>query len=205
MALLHKATLDPSKRDLMTAWLATRPWADELGEVTPIASYRFDDPDGEVGLEAALLGDPGGSLLHVPLTYRGAPLDGADDFLVGTSEHSVLGPRWVYDGCGDPVWCAALAHAITTGGEGAEQYFEEDGRRQVVPPRMTVRGSGLDGPDAQAAVVGEVRDEGGATVTRFGDLDLVVVRLVGSDVTAEHTLTGEWPGGSGVLAGLRRV
>ncbi len=41
---------------------------------------------------------------HVPLTYRGAPLDGAgEEALVGTAEHGVLGRRWVYDGVHDPL------------------------------------------------------------------------------------------------------
>lgn len=209
MALLHNATITPSKRELMTAWLATRSWAEGFDPVRTIASYRFDDPDGEVGLEAALLADPDGVLVHVPLSYRGAPLEGADTFLVGTAEHSVLGPRWVYDACGDPVWCGELAAAIAGGGEGVEQYFEVDGRREVVAPRMTVRGTGLDQGAGQLdqlrGTVTEVRDEGGRTVTRYGDLELVVVRHVGTLVEAEATLTGRWGDESAVLAGLRRV
>ena len=35
--------------------------------------------------------------LFVPLTYRGAPLAGGEADLVGTTEHSALGTRWVYD------------------------------------------------------------------------------------------------------------
>jgi hypothetical protein len=205
MALLHKATITPSKRELMTAWLATRAWAEGFDPVKTIASYRFDDPDGEVGLEAALLVDPDRGLAHVPLSYRGAPLEGAEAFLVGTADHSVLGPRWVYDACGDPVWCAELATAIASGGEGVEQYFEVDGRRERVAPRMTVRGSGLGGLDQLAGPVAGVRDEGGTTVTRYGDLELVVVRLVGTAVDAEATLAGRWGDESAVLAGLRRV
>lgn len=44
----------------------------------------------------------------VPLTYRGAPLDGAEHAFVGTMEHGVLGRRWAYDGCHDPVLVAQL-------------------------------------------------------------------------------------------------
>jgi maltokinase-like protein len=206
MALLHDATLTPSKRDLMTAWLATRAWAEGFEPVRTIASYRFDDPAGQVGLEAALLADPDGVLVHVPLSYRGAPLDGAEEFLVGTADHSVLGPRWIYDACGDPAWCTELATAIAEAGEGVEQYFEVDGRREIVPPRMTVRGSGgLHGLGQPERSVTEVRDEGATTVTRYGDLELVVVRRVGTPIEAEATLAGRWSDGSGVLAGLRRV
>jgi maltokinase-like protein len=204
MALLHKATVDPSKRELMTAWLATRPWAEGFDPVRTIASYRFDDPAGEVGLEAALLVDDAGALVHVPVSYRAAPLDGADAFLVGTTEHSVLGTRWVYDACGDPVWAAALATAIATGGVGAEQYFEIDGERVMVEPRMTVQGSGRpDAPAPSAGAIDDIHDEGPTTVTRTGDVELVVVRLIGTDLDAAHTLTGRWGDASGVLAGLR--
>jgi hypothetical protein len=205
MALLHDATLTPSKRDLMTAWLATRAWADGFEPVRTIASYRFDDPAGEVGLEAALLADADGALVHVPLTYRGAPLEGAEEFLVGTAEHSVLGPRWFYDACGDPIWCTELATAVAGGGEGVEQYIEVDGKLEIVPPRMTVRGSGLDALDQRERSVTEVRDEGATSVTRYGDLELVVVRRVGTPVEADATLAGRWGDRSAVLAGLRRV
>jgi hypothetical protein len=206
MALVHgDAELSPTKPELVAAWLPTQPWASDLGEIRQFGAYRFDDPDGEVGIEA-LLFRAGDRVLHLPLTYRGAPLEGADAFLVGTAEHSVLGPRWVYDACGDPVWCAELATAIATGGEGVEQYFEVDGRREVVPPRMTVRGSGLDGLDQRDRRVTGVRDESGTTVTRYGDVELLVVRRVGTAIEAEGTLTGRWGGdGSAVLAGLRRV
>jgi Maltokinase N-terminal cap domain len=205
MALLHKATMNPTKRDLMATWLARRPWAAGLGELKPVAAYRFDDPEGEVGLEGALLGDPDGQVVHVPVTYRGAPLDGAEEFLVGTTEHSVLGPRWVYDACGDPVWAEQLMTVIATGGGQAEQYFEVAGRREVREPSMTVSGGGLDLPDQPSRAIGAVHDDGETTVTRYGDLDLVVVRRLGAEIDAEATLTGGWGNRSGVLAGLRRV
>jgi hypothetical protein len=204
MALLHKATLNPSKRELMTAWLATKPWAEGFDPVKTIASYRFDDPAGEVGLEGALLvDDAGGDVVHVPVSYRGAPLEGADAFLVGTTEHSVLGKRWVYDACGDPVWAAALATAIATGGRGAEQYFEIDGEKVMVEPRMTVQGTGSDAASPTTGAIDDVRDEGPTTVTRTGGVELVVVRIVGTDIDAAETLTGRWGDASGVLAGLR--
>ncbi|MGH3395121.1 MAG: maltokinase N-terminal cap-like domain-containing protein, partial [Streptosporangiaceae bacterium] len=45
---------------------------------------------------------------HVPLSYRGAPLTGAGDALIGTAEHAVLGTRWIYDGTRDPVLVSQL-------------------------------------------------------------------------------------------------
>src|SRR3954454_19487561 len=96
------ATLTPSKRELMDAWLPTRSWFDGDLDRKPVGSFRFDDPDGEVGIEFFLLGGTGGPTVLVPMTYRAAPLDDAEEHLIGTTEHSVLGSRWVYDGCGDP-------------------------------------------------------------------------------------------------------
>lgn len=185
MALLHHATITPSKPELIAAWLPSQRWASGLGDLEPIGGYRFDDPAGEVGLEGILLRSDAGDVVHVPLTYRAAPLAGAEEFLVGTTEHSVLGTRWVYDAIGDPVWRTALAAAVLAGDAGAEQYFEVDGRRETVEPKVRVVGSGSD-ESADPALV-----------------DVVVVRRVGADVASDAVLTGTWADGSGVLAGVR--
>jgi hypothetical protein len=109
MALLYVATLVPTKVELLRAWLPTRSWAGPDGSgAEPVGAYRFDDPAGQVGIETHLL-RAGERTLQVPLTYRNEPLDGADEWFVGRVAHSVLGERWVYDGCGDPVYRAALA------------------------------------------------------------------------------------------------
>src|SRR3954451_10313022 len=150
MGLVHHATLAPSKQELVAAWLPTRSWAGGLEIATKVAEYRFDDPAGDVGVETIVFATADGTTVQVPLTYRAAPLAGADDFLVGTGEHSVLGPRWVYDGCGDPVWAATLAAAIVTGGTQARMYIERDGERIDIPPRVEARGSGRPGADVPA-------------------------------------------------------
>jgi hypothetical protein len=206
MALVHRATLDPSKQDLVAAWLPTRAWASGIEVTTKVAEYRFDDPAGEVGIETILFASDDGATVQVPLTYRGAPLDGADDFLVGTTEHSVLGRRWVYDACIDPVWAAALAAAILTGGTQVQMYLEQDGQRIDIPPRMTVQGSGAPGSDVpELSAVDSVRDEGMTTVVRSGDLELVVARVVGATVEGEETLVGQVGDRGAVLAGVRRT
>jgi hypothetical protein len=204
MAHLHWATLTPSKLELINAWLPTRPWSGG-GVVAKLGAYRFDDPAGEVGMEGFLLGRDDGQVLHVPLTYRAAPLAGAEQYLVGTMEHSVLGPRWVYDACGDPVWAAALATAVLTGGTQAEELLEVDGELQPRAPSATVVGSGsltdleLGGGDSVRA-----HDDGPTTVIRDDALELVVVRVLGHDVPLDETLTGRWAGGGpAVLAGVR--
>src|SRR4051812_27246948 len=121
MALLHRTTLRPTKLELLSVWLPTRHWFQGDGEVVRVTGFRFDDPAGAVGVETMLVRCGDGPVHQVPLTYRGAPLAGGDDFLVGTAEHGALGSRWVYDACGDPVYAAALARAISTDGGQAEE------------------------------------------------------------------------------------
>jgi hypothetical protein len=124
VAIIHRATLVPSKAELVAAWLPGRPWFDgPAASVRPVAAYRFDDPAGEVGIESHLL-DVDGRLVHVPLTYRGAPLPGAEEWLVGTMEHSVLGTRWVYDGPGDPVYRDEVTRVVREAGTQVRMFVE---------------------------------------------------------------------------------
>jgi len=207
MALVHRATLSPSKQELIELWLPTRSWTSGRTVVGKLAEYRFDDPAGEVGVETILWRTDEGAVLQTPLTYRAAPLAGVETHLIGTSEHSVLGHRWVYDGCGDPVWAATLAAAILTGGTQAQMYFEQDGERVDVAPRMQVRGSGSAGSDhSDVTWVDSVTDEGTVTLVRAGDLKLTLARVVGSPLEGESTLTGRVgdSGDTSVLASLRR-
>jgi hypothetical protein len=114
MAIIHHgATVVPSKLELLTGWLPSRPWyaGGTRPDLVKAGGFRLDDPAGEVGLEFLVVTE-GAATYHVPLTYRAAPLAGADDALVGTAEHSVLGRRWVYDGPSDPVLVATLLALI---------------------------------------------------------------------------------------------
>lgn len=115
MAVIHKTTLQPTKLELLGTWLPTRPWYLGREGVAPVleraGGFRLDDPEGEVGIEFMVVTDSSGDGTRaylVPLTYRGAPLDGAEGALIGTSEHGVLGTRWVYDGTHDPVLLGEL-------------------------------------------------------------------------------------------------
>lgn len=78
MALLHQAELRPSKIGLIERWAPTQPWFEGSADAsfTVVGSFRFDDPDGEVGIETVLVGVGDGTILQVPMTYRGAPLAG---------------------------------------------------------------------------------------------------------------------------------
>lgn len=128
MSVIHETTMVPTKRELMAAWLPKQDWFE--GNATPVLSvaggFRLDDPAGEVGLEMILVRDSGQHepvLYHVPLSYRGAELAGADDYLLGTSEHGVLGTRWIYDAAGDPVWQERMRALIA--GEAPAQHQNE--------------------------------------------------------------------------------
>ncbi|WP_406349198.1 1,4-alpha-glucan branching protein [Streptomyces sp. NBC_01597] len=118
MALIHHTTLKPTKLELLSTWLPTRPWYQGgagAPELTKAGGFRLDDPEGEVGIEFMVATDTSGAApaaYLVPLTYRAAPLDGAEHALVGTMEHGVLGKRWAYDGCHDPVLLAQLLALI---------------------------------------------------------------------------------------------
>jgi len=118
MAIIHKTTLVPGKLDLLAGWMPAQPWYAGMGREPALAKaggFRLDDPEGEVGIEFMVVTDGSGDgavTYQVPLTYRSAALPGAGASLIGTSEHGVLGRRWIYDGTGDPVLVAHLVALI---------------------------------------------------------------------------------------------
>lgn len=190
MALLHRATLRPAKLELLVGWLPGRPWfaGRDASDIVRVASFRFDDPAGAVGIETTLVQVAGGPVFQVPLTYRDAPLPDADGWLVGTATHSVLGERWVYDACGDPVYATALADAIFGGAGQAAEFFEVDGRREHRAPSMTVRRE--DAGDESTGVL-----DGDPTYIVTDDVELAVVRRLGDGSgPAGPRLTGTWSG-----------
>ncbi|MEU1051871.1 1,4-alpha-glucan branching protein [Streptomyces sp. NPDC005876] len=134
MAVIHQTYVKPTKLELLTSWLPSRPWyrggAGEP-ELTKAGGFRLDDPEGEVGIEFMIVTDASDATYLVPLTYRGAPLDGADHALIGTTEHGVLGQRWVYDGCHDPVLVAQLLALVEGRAEPQAQSITDTPDREV--------------------------------------------------------------------------
>jgi Maltokinase N-terminal cap domain len=142
MALFHIATITPTKTELIAAWLPSQPWAPSADvDVEVIGSYRFDDPEGRVGMETHLV-TAGHTLLQVPLTYRDEPLGGADEALIVEMQHSVLGTRWVYDGLRDPRLVLMLAAVAMTGQGEALGMAEHDGRWYISPSNVRIQGGG---------------------------------------------------------------
>ena len=64
MALFHRATLTPTKIELIAGWAPARAWgpAPDVA-VESVGSFRFDDPEGRVGMETHLV-VADGTLLH---------------------------------------------------------------------------------------------------------------------------------------------
>ena len=173
MAVVHSsATIRPTKQELLEAVVG--------GPVDVLGSYRFDDPAGEVGVEALVVRH-GDELQHIVFTYRGAPLDVEGARLVSTMEHSELGPRWVYDGTTDPVAVDCFRRAIL--GEQDQAFLElwEDGQ-PVGTREPTVRLSTTAGASADRAPVRIIRNLG--------------------DAAPGPALVANWAGGEAVVAWL---
>lgn len=207
MALFHVATITPTKGDLIADWTPTQPWgppADVPIEV--IGSYRFDDPDGRVGMETHLV-KAGDAVLQVPLTYRDAPLDGADDAFIVEMQHSVLGTRWVYDGLGDPQFIVMLAAVAMTGQGEALGMALHDGRWYVSPSKVRIQGGGWS--QMRVAVDGfEItHHDGTSAVLRNDRFELVVHRRPVPGPRPAIGLTATWDGQSNpvVLAEVREL
>jgi hypothetical protein len=139
VAEIHtQATLTPNKLELMRAWLPQQAWfSGDASDLAQGGQFRFVDPAGAVGIQIMLV-TSGGVLYQVPLTYRDAPLAGAEDALVGTMEHSVLGTRWTYDAPADPVYQNELLRTIVEADTAARVPA---GAAATTP----VHGSGADG------------------------------------------------------------
>lgn len=159
MAILHQAELDPSKIDMALAWLDAQPWGGS-GPGELVGQYRFDDPDGEVGVEGLIV-RRGSDVFHLPVTYRGAPL--ADGALITTMQHSVLGDRWVNHAASDPVAVGCFARALR--GEQTQATLELHDGDKVEMREPTAVVTVKPGTGATADVNVDAIDVGGQTLT----------------------------------------
>jgi hypothetical protein len=176
MAIIHKAGVSPTKAELLQRI---------FGEaVTVLGAYRFDDPGGEVGVEA-FIACSGAKTWQIVLTYRGAPLEGAEEDLISTMEHSALGRRWIYNGTGDSVAVACFRRALQGEQDQAVEEIWDNGQR-VGTREPTVRLSVVPGqpPGADAAP---------AIAT---DLDVSPGHTLGPRLRAE------WNGGDAIVASI---
>ncbi len=113
-----RSTLTPSFATFLPAWLAGQRWYAGKGrepQLRRIGGLRWQDAEGAVGIETWLVLDTAGerpTVYQVPLTYRSAPLPGAEHALIAQAQHSELGPRWIYDAPHDPVFVRALLDLV---------------------------------------------------------------------------------------------
>ena len=158
MAVVHRTTMEPGKLELLARWLPAQPWwaGGQTPQLARAGGFRLDDPAGEVGIEFVFLTDSSGAesvTYCVPVGYRGAPLAGGE--LIGTSEHGVLGRRWVYDGAGDPVVLAALRELAA-----GRTLAQDQDRSDTADPSVMVVGH--TGEDVQLVrVLGREPDSNG--------------------------------------------
>ncbi|WP_103530515.1 1,4-alpha-glucan branching protein [Streptomyces sp. SM11] len=145
MASIHRTTMTPTKLELITGWLPKQSWyvgGTETPDLVKAGGFRLDDPEGAVGIEFMVVVDAPAAqepvAYLVPLGYRDAALEGAPgEALIGTSEHGVLGTRWIYDGAHDPVVLARLSALLR--GEAAPQH---QSLSDTPDPTVTVHGTG---------------------------------------------------------------
>lgn len=187
MAIIYRAELSPSKPEILRDFLSGRSWG-ESGELEILGAYRFDDPDGEVGVECHLV-RAGETTYHLPLAYRPAPVEGAEEHLLTTLQHSVLGERYVYDGLGDELALDCFRRAICGEQSQAELRIVADDGELIEIQEQSVTLS-LEVDEGERLPTGEELLDGEPfTIARtLGDLDGTV------------RLRAVWADGEGVVA-----
>ncbi len=173
MAVIHRTTMSPGKLELLAAWMPSQPWyrGGDAPLLAKAGGFRLDDPAGEVGIEFMVVTDASGDspvTYQVPMTYRGMPLASAADGLIGTSEHGVLGRRWIYDGTHDVVLVEQLL-ALLAGRTAAQDQNASDAPDPTVevrtegaevPQGLTGRGNVTETADASLVTVGPLTQDG---------------------------------------------
>lgn len=194
MALFHVATITPTKQDLIAEWLPRQSWGRGVaGPVEAIGAYRFDDPEGRVGMET-FIASAGDLLFQVPLTYRDAPLAGAEDALIVEMQHSVLGTRFVYDGLRDPSYVTMLAAVAMTGQGEALGLAERDGRWYIAPSNVRIEGGGWSLERVPVDGFTSSRDDDSRVVLTSDRFELTVHRRLHPGPRPAIGLTATWIG-----------
>lgn len=208
MALFHKATITPTKAELIAEWAPRQSWGPSQGDaLAVIGSYRFDDPNGRVGMETHLVAGEAGVVYQVPLTYRDEPLADHDEALIAEMHHSALGRRWVYDGLRDPLLVVMLAGVAMTGQGEALGMVVFDGRWYIAPSNVRIRGGGWT--EERVAVDGFVLRSDGpdGSVLQNDRFELTMYRRPVTKEPPAIGLTATWDGQQRhvVLAEVRQL
>ena len=194
MAVFHRATIQPTKQELLATWAPTQPWGPPAEQpLHMIGSYRFDDPNGRVGMETHLF-TVAGQLFHVPLTYRDEPLADGEAGLITQMSHSVLGNRWVYDGLHDPVFHVMLAGVAMTGQGEALGTVVYEGRFYLAPSSVRISGGGWGQERVPVDGFQLASDDAGTAVLRNDRFDVTFFRRPLPGARPPIGLTATWPG-----------
>lgn len=109
--------LDEALQQLLHRWMPQQRWYPAKGRgvgLRDLGAYRWPTSEPDVEVVTHVVGLDSGDRLdvvQVPLSYRPAPLDGAEAALVGVLE-TPDGPRHVSDATHDPVFVRALLGAL---------------------------------------------------------------------------------------------
>lgn len=211
MATIHRTTMAPTKTELLAAWLPRQPWYRDRGRppvLTPAGGFRLDDPAGDVGLEFIVITDGTDAeetAYFVPLSYRGAALPEAEGGLLGTSEHGVLGRRWIYDAAHDPVAVGRLLAFVCGATEAQHQNVSDTPDPTVVAHwasagRLTAPGTlqVVDDPAGRTTVAVDLTGDSAAGTDR-PSLEIVRVLQAAASVETDGAVLGS------VVAGWRRL
>lgn len=194
MAIVHRATITPTKTELIAKWAPTQPWGPPTDvPMEVIGAFRFDDPDARVGMETHLVRF-GTTLLQIPLTYRDEPLDGAADALIVEMQHSVLGTRWVYDGLRDPRLVVMLAAVAMTGQGEALGMAVYDGRWYIAPSNVRIQGGGWTQEKVPVDGFELGHDDATSAVFQNDRFELTVFRRPAPGPRPAIGLTATWNG-----------
>ncbi|MEJ4099298.1 hypothetical protein V5S96_02830 [Corynebacterium mastitidis] len=139
------AALSPGKDHFQRLVLLREGLIADGDEVAPQVSWRLLDPEGQVGVEIAVL-RANARLVQVPLTYRPRPLEDGEG-LLGEMEHSVLGTRYIYDARRDPAFPPLLAAAVREGVQPAGKRDPRTGETQPPQVRLEARPGAPEGAE----------------------------------------------------------
>ncbi|WP_051441996.1 maltokinase N-terminal cap-like domain-containing protein [Arthrobacter sp. H14] len=184
--------LQPPLPELLRSWLPGQRWYPAKGvpvSLRRVGGIRLQDPAGEVGLEVHLIAVDSGErvdVINVPLSYRSAPLEGAENGLVGEAVHSRgddgdggsygsasepgggSGRRWIYDGAHDPVFVAAWLELMRTRSTTSDGRASGDGVPQFTnhtPQAGPAKSKVLTGEQSNTSAV--IQDDTMPSIVKF--------------------------------------
>ncbi|WP_168583509.1 1,4-alpha-glucan branching protein GlgB [Gephyromycinifex aptenodytis] len=189
---------DPDFEVFLPGWLARQRWFAGKGRepmLSLVGSFRFEDPEGEVGVQVMFLRDDAGQtpmLYQVPLTYRGEPMPGGEDALVARTTHRHLGDRYIYDGCKDEVFTTLLLQAILSDGDlrpSRSDRVQVQGQRHPQAREVQIRSSRvLSGEQSNTSIIYEAVDADGNPAPMICKLFRVLHHGQNPDVVLQSAL-----------------